>query len=35
MPNYVSTHWGTYKVSQDRSNKNEKVPAKDSVEYWN
>ena len=21
MPNYVSTHWGTYKVSQDRSNK--------------
>ena len=21
MSNYVSTHWGTYKVSQDRSNK--------------
>ena len=21
MPNYVSTHWGTYKVSLDRSNK--------------
>lgn len=21
MPNYISTHWGTYKVSQDRTNK--------------